>query len=280
MILIADAGATKISWAIINKGNVKEFNTSGYNPNVADTNYLRQILITGFPVEFNPTEVKTIWYFGTGCGSVFGKERVEKALHIFFTESNQIKVMTDLEGAALAIFNNKQGIVGILGTGANAGFFNGKTIVNTPVSLGYLLGDEGSGAYFGKMLVPKIIRKELPLEIVDGFYAAYSLTAAELIKNIYSAPQPNRYFASFVPFIKQNIHLAEMEQLIINGFELYCKYYMKPVIAIAEKHPVGMIGGVANAFEPQLNKVFMEQGIGTCSVIDSPLKSLIEQFIK
>jgi len=278
MILVADAGATKISWALLDREKFKEFNTSGYNPNVADSNYLRQILISGFPVEYNPSEVKNVWYFGTGCGSAFGKERVEKALHVFFVASAEIRVMTDLEGAGLAIFNKSEGIVGILGTGANAGFYNGKTIVNTPVSLGYLLGDEGSGAYLGKMLVPKIIRRELPTEIIDTFYSSYSLTSAELIKNIYSSPQPNRYLASFVPFIKANMHITEIEQLIYDGFELYCKYYMKPVLAISKKHSVGMIGGVAHAFQPQLNKVFIEQGIGECNIIDSPLKSLIEQF--
>ena len=278
MYLIADAGATKINWALLNKGQVIEFNTSGYNPNVADSNYLRQLLISGFPADLNPNDVSTVLYFGAGCGSAFGKDRVQYALRTFFTTSFEIKVLTDLEGAALAVFNKLEGIIGILGTGANAGFYNGNAITETPISLGYLLGDEGSGAYLGKLLIPKIIRNEFAVEMVNKFYTFYSLTPAELIKNIYSAPQPNKYLGSFVPFIKENINSSEVELLVKNAFQSYYKIFMEPVVAKYNNKPIAMVGGVAFAFKNQLSDVFNSNNISDFTLSDSPLKLLVQQI--
>jgi N-acetylglucosamine kinase-like BadF-type ATPase len=280
MYLIADAGATKINWALLNKDQVIEFNTPGYNPNVADSNYLRQLLISGFPTDFNPNEVSSVLYFGAGCGSVFGKERVQKALKTYFTMSLEIKVMTDLEGAALAVFNKSEGIIGILGTGANAGFYNGNAIIDSPISLGYLLGDEGSGAYLGKLLIPKIIRNEFDLETVNRFYEFYSLTPAELIKNIYSATQPNKYLGSFVPFIRENSNNPEMEQLVKIAFQNYYKIFMEPIVNKHINLPVAMIGGVAFAFKNQLTYVFESNNINNFSLTDSPLKLMVQQLIR
>jgi glucosamine kinase len=167
MKLIADAGATKISWAIIHKEEVIKFKTSGYNPNISDSNYLRQLLISGFPADFDSNGIMEILYCGAGCGSVFGKDRVQKALKYFFQKVSDINVLTDLEGAAKGMLGQKSGVIGILGTGANAGLYDGNSIIKSPPSVGFMLGDEGSGAYLGKELTKKILRNELSEIIVD-----------------------------------------------------------------------------------------------------------------
>lgn len=276
MKLIADAGASKIAWVLINKGQIFEFKTSGYNPNIADSNYLRQLLISGFPSEFNPTNVLTVMYFGAGCGSDFGKERVKKALISFFTSLSKINILTDLEGAAKACFKKSQGIIGILGTGVNAGFYNGTEIETGIPSLGFLLGDEGSGAYLGKKLVAKIIRNELSNEVVEKFFSNTSFSPLTLVQKIYETPHPNRFLASLTPFLKENIKDDQIENLVINGFEKFFNYFISPLVSENGNSDSWIVGGVAFAFKEQLNKVFNEKGLTQVNIIQSPIKMLIE----
>lgn len=276
MKLLADAGATKINWVIVKEDGIIGFNSSGFNPNVSDSNYLRQLLITAFPGNVNINDISDIIYYGTGCGSEFGKERVFKALKTFFINAN-IEVMTDLQGAAYSVYGTDNGIIGILGTGANAGYYNGKQIEQMPPSLGYLLGDEGSGAYLGKKLLVKIIRNEIKGELIKSFYEKYGLTKEELVPKIYSHPKVNQYLASFVPFVKENIENGELRKLVKDAF---CRYYDKYLIQISKSNKIGsiiIVGGVAKAFEKQLGEVLSEKSMNL-KVVESPMNELLKRL--
>ncbi len=278
MKIIAEAGATKINWALIHEKGIIEFNTSGYNPNIADANYLRQLLISGFPDGFKPADVSEILYFGTGCGSETGKQRVKQALGTFFNNSMEIKIMTDLEGAAIAVFGDSQGIIGIIGTGANAGYYNGTTIESNTPSLGYLLGDEGSGAFMGKELIKRIVREELPAELRQRFFNTYGVSPSELILKVYSSAQPSRYLASFVPFITGNINEDSLEILVLESFEIYVEKYLKPLIKIYSNSTIKMIGGVVNALNKQFMDVMISNRMSGVVIIESPFRLLLSRF--
>lgn len=276
MKLVADAGATKINWAVKHNNKIQAFSSTGYNPNVSDSNYLRQVLITAFPSNIDSNNVSEIIYYGTGCGSDIGKERVFKALKTFFKNA-EIAVMTDLEGAAYGAYGSNSGLLGILGTGANAGYYDGKQIVETPPSLGYLLGDEGSGAYLGKKILAKIIRNEIDSELMDKFYEKYDLTKGELVPKIYSHPKVNQYLASFVPFIKENIEIQELENLVKGAFLKYYNMYVMPIHKLKELGSIIMVGGVAKAFEKQLSEVLSEKSMDL-KVVESPMNELLKRL--
>jgi len=278
MKLVADAGASKISWALIKDNEIVEFKTPGYNPNIADHNYLRQLLVTGFPADFSTAEVKSVYYYGAGCESDFGKDRVAKSINNFFPALDDLKIMTDIEGAGFAVYGKSKGIIGILGTGAHAGFYNGETVVDSPISIGYLLGDEGGGAYLGKILITKVLREELPSEIREYFFRKFSTDAKGLIKDIYCADYPNRKLASFVPFLKENIQNPVIENIVIEGFILYYKTCLTALKGSYRNYLITIIGGVADAFALQLNSVLLEKGFKNIQIINSPIQYLIERI--
>jgi glucosamine kinase len=252
MQLLAEAGSTKINWILIGAQNKINFVTSGFNPLWADANYLRQILLTNFPAGVSPDSVNRITYFGTGCGQPIGCERVMAALKGFFKNVVQLEVLTDLEAAARAYIPKTNGIIGILGTGANAGYFEDGKLVTTPYSVGFLLGDEGSGAYLGRHLAASYLRGYFPAGLAVKFEKQFNLTKPTLFDAVYNNQALNRYLAQFVPFLAEHKNEPQFSELIFTAFKRYAKHYIKPLCQANKPGPLIITGGVAVAFSDEL----------------------------
>ena len=254
MKIIVEAGGTKCKWGLIGN-NLQTIETQGFNPNSSNVGALTAMAES---VSAKTTEkVCSIIYFGAGCSNIVNKKAVCDALTAVF-KCCDVQVFTDLEGAAIALFGNKPGIAAILGTGAAAGYYNGKEIELQAPSLGYLLGDEGGGAYIGKTLIAKVLRNEFSDDLCKKFYDFAGLSSAELIKNIYSAQPANAYLANFVQFASKNIAEPEIANLVADAFALFREKHIAPLNI--NNLPIGFVGGMAWQFADILRAQYAKCG--------------------
>ncbi|MBE9468593.1 MAG: N-acetylglucosamine kinase, partial [Bacteroidetes bacterium] len=229
MILIADSGSTKTDWRVIDeKGNISKFQTIGLNPFFIDAKNINKIINNTFCVKLNIEKVKKIFFYGAGCVSISNCNTIKDSFVSFFKNAD-VFVFTDLFGAARALYGSENGIVVILGTGMNTACFDGEKITKNISSLGYILGDEGSGAYLGKIFIADFLNNELPDNIANKFSKEYELTKENILEAIYSKPFPNRFLASFTKFLFENKNNGYVIGLLSRNFNVFfdktiCKY--------------------------------------------------------
>ena len=205
MILVADSGSTKTNWGLVdNENNVVSFQTIGLNPFYVTKGIVKNELLLHFPSDINTNYIKNIYFYGAGCSSTERCNIIKSGIEYLFKKA-KVYVAHDLIGAARALFGNEKGIVAILGTGSNAACFDGKKITKNISSLGYILGDEGSGAYLGKMFITDFLNNELPNNLYNKFINEYEITKENILDAIYSKPFPNRFLASFTRFLLHNM---------------------------------------------------------------------------
>ncbi|MDR1054557.1 MAG: ATPase [Prevotellaceae bacterium] len=275
MILIADSGSSKTAWSSINNSAVAECITSGINPFFLDSADIIQLLKNEFTL--GKENLQKVFFYGAGC--VHEKKQViYKALRVFFNTDN-ISVDNDLLGAARALCQNKPGIVCILGTGSNSCYYNGNEITRHISPLGYILGDEGSGAVLGKRLVADILKNQLPKDIRDDFFTMYLLTEGEIMENVYRKPFPNRFLAQFTKFIDGHIDKPELNELVNNCFK---EFIHRNIMKYGEQvlHlPINFTGSVACIFRANLENVLNDCGLSIGKVTQSPMAGLIEYHL-
>mgnify|MGYP003296930518 FL=1 len=254
MKLLVEAGGTKCKWGLASNGETV-IETSGFNPNCSSIDNLQELAITvKMQIGYN---IDSILYFGAGCSNSKSKTEIADTLSSIF-KCSKVNVHTDLEGSAIALFGKESGISAILGTGASAGFFNGNEIVKQSPSLGYLLGDEGRGAYLGKTLIAKILRNEMSTDLCNNFLSKYNITPSDLIKSVYSSSPTNGYLASYVPFISHNIDNKQMSNLVEESFQLFHEKHIEPIANLSNK--IGFVGGIAFQFSDILRKIYADKG--------------------
>ncbi|MHC1775303.1 MAG: ATPase [Lentimicrobium sp.] len=275
MILIADSGSTKTDWCLIdNNGERKSIQTIGINPYQMNSTAIKEVLDKELYPFIYPDKVKEIYYYGAGCSTERKCQTIDNVLHDFFTIAN-IEVHHDLLGAARALCGHEPGIACILGTGSNSCFFDGKNITESFVSLGYLLGDEGSGAYMGKQLLFDYFHGIIPKEIMENFNHQFKPTVEKFLDALYNQPRPNRFLASFSPFILENIHQSYMKNLVKKCFD---DFFMINV----SKYPdyksvkVNFLGSVAYYFRSILQESAETAGITTNKIYRSAIEGLID----
>lgn len=276
MILIADSGSTKTDWRLIDKGNrIHQFVTQGMNPYFQTTEQISEILRTELIPELISTleyPISNIHFYGAGCRVYDKKEIVRLALAEHFLNS-KIEIQTDMLAAAHALCGYKAGIAAILGTGANTCYYDGKVIVENRTSLGYILGDEGSGAHIGKTFIQAFLNDELPENIASKFTDRFKLSKNEIIDSVYRKPLPNRFLASFCKFIYQNLKEQFIIDLVSNCFE---QFFDKHILKYEEhkKVKLNLTGSVAFYFSNILRSVAENKGVNIETIIESPIAGL------
>jgi len=276
MKLVAEAGATKIQWGIVQDNNVYEFITSGFNPNVSDRNYLRQLLVSGFPGNFSSSDIVEIQYYGAGCGNDKNKNEVKRALVNFFTNVKNVEIYSDLEAAGKAIFKNESGFVGVLGTGSSFGYYDEGQIIKQAPSLGYLLGDEGSGAHMGKELITKLLHNELTKDLEKLFYEKYSTNSQQLIKDLYQSKTPSAFLANFSMFLKDHTRDTLLNSIILESLVSFVERYILPMVKGKDDIAIGFVGGVAYAFKPEINLILVQNKLTSPIIIQKPFEHLVK----
>lgn len=270
MYLLADSGSTKCDWAAVSDGRVERLRTAGINA-VQQSSESIAATLEGLPAAFAPSRVH---FYGAGCGETLpeASARLCDVLRRRFPDA-EITVGSDLLGAARALFGRGRGIACILGTGSNSCCCDGGRIVRQVPPLGYILGDEGSGAVLGRMLAGDLLKGVgFDAAMRREFFAAHGLTYEELIRRVYREPQANRFLASFVPFIVAHIDLPEMRRLVVGAFGAFAD---RNLAAYPREWPVGCAGGVASRFAPLLREVLERRGFRTAGIVETPLEGLI-----
>jgi len=224
MKLVADSGSTKTDWcAISSLGGKTYFYTEGYNPFFMDANYIANSIKRDAPKELITSEVESIFFYGSGCQGEKLKV-MENALKEVFPQSLEIHVDVDLLGAARALLGNHAGFAAILGTGTNTCLYDGAVITHNIDSLGFLLGDEGSGATIGKSVLSDYLRNKMPENVHQLFAEKYNINPEELLDEVYETQHPNRFCAGFARFLDiEGVSKPYGEELVRKAFDLFFK---------------------------------------------------------
>lgn len=272
MILIADSGSTKTTWSFFDrKGNRKDFITEGYNPYYLEANYIISSIRKSLGENIFFHEILHIYFYGAGCEDS-KKDIILISLQTLFKNA-KIEVDSDMMAASKALLGNGTGLACILGTGTNSCLVSNGKIVHQVESLGFLLGDEGSGAYLGRKLLSLYARKALPERIMNCFYEDYGILPNEILSHFYDAKLQNRFAAGFSPFLKNNISDLLIQSLVREGlvdfFENIISKY--PNFKIYELNCVGSIGFV---FKDILSSVAEDFGMVLGKIYQSPMDSL------
>ena len=279
MLLIADSGSTKTTWCLVDSfRKMRQFETEGYNPCYSEGAKLIEILKPNLPEDFEMADVKEIAFYGAG---VFEEKYkvIYGVLHPIFPNA-KIEAVTDLLASARALLGRDSGFAAILGTGCNSCLYNGKTITHHIESMGFLLGDEGSGGYMGKRLIRDYIRGYMPEEVRKIFLDTFKLTGRQLIEQLYASPMPNRFCASFTSFLtSEHAGHEYLEQRVIRGsfrdfFNNVIKYY--PHYQDYSFNSVGAIGWI---FRNRLTAVATEFGMKTGTIICDPMEGLLKYHL-
>ena len=272
--LIADSGATKAEWCLLKNGRKKTLFTQGISPYFLNTQQIYELIEKELKPRLRKEEIDEVYYYGTGCANPHNARSVKKALNKAFAGS-KVEVTHDLMGAARALCGREKGIACILGTGSNSCYYNGKKILKNSPGLGYVLGDEGSGAYLGKKVVQYYLYGTFDDELRGRFDLTYTTNASEILENVYKKPLPNRYLAGFARFLADNRGHYMIENIIEDGlndfyFNHLCKYRETWSL------PIHFAGSIAFGFKDVLQQLCNSYEFELGKVIKAPMEGLIE----
>lgn len=271
-ILIADSGSTKTDWILhSSEHGIFEYHTAGINP-VRDSKdamfrVLAEQLMPSLPKDKRITGVH---FYGAGCIPPFSAD-LEQCLSDVLPGA-RIEVESDLMGAARALCGEEGGIACILGTGSNSCLYDGKAIVQNVSPLGFILGDEGSGAVLGKVLLGQLLKGVLPSVLKEEFLCEYKLTPTDIINKVYRQPQPNKFLASLVPFIQHHRDDRGIHRLLVEQFRLFLTrnvaHYNHPEM------PVNFVGSIAAIYTSELHEALAAEGLKAGKILQKPIQEL------
>jgi N-acetylglucosamine kinase-like BadF-type ATPase len=278
MKLIADSGSTKTAWKLIEApGKTKDLKTFGLNPffRTEDEIFL-EVESTLLPE--TGSNIKEIYFYGAGVVSEEKGNIVRNALARIYTHAT-IEAHSDVLGAARALFGNTPGIACILGTGSNVCLYDGEKITGGISPLGFILGDEGSGAVMGRKLLGDYFKEVMPLSLREEFAQKYNLTREEALNRVYRGEKPNQFLAQFTPFLSEHENSAYCQEFVQRNF---MEFFERNVSKIPDymNYPIGFIGSVAYYFSQILNNTAGYFGFRQITIIKDPIDGLEKYYSK
>jgi len=290
MILIADSGSTKTDWILVaSDGTQTELHTDGINParDARDIiyNVLYHDLLTQIPSDISREELSrsgcqgsegAVYFYGAGCIEPFS-QTVRSVLKDLFP-CCKVEVESDLLGAARALCGHEPGIACILGTGSNSCLYNGRDIIMHTPPLGYILGDEGSGSFLGKVLVNGLFKGVLPDELKQAFCNKYDMELPGIIEHVYREPSANRFLASLVPFIVEHRNHPSIHDLLVDAFR---QFLVRNVAIYGHKEmPIHCVGGIAYQFADELSEAAASEGMQMGRIMLRPIQSIVQYHLQ
>lgn len=271
MILIAESGSTKTEWIISENGKaVCHAETSGINPFLHDESTLKST-IEELPAMFFESKFDAIYFYGAGCISPQVNKKLVRLLYSFW--NTVIGVESDLVAAARSLHHRKSGIACILGTGSNSCFYDGHSIIKNVKPLGYILGDEGSGAALGKMFLSDCLKGIIPTQISELFFDRYKLTYEELMHKVYHEPNANRFLASFSLFLHAHRENEYVKSIIYKNFD---QFFVRNISQYDyANQPVGFVGSIAVHYSEILTEVCESHQFSISSIEPSAISGLV-----
>jgi N-acetylglucosamine kinase-like BadF-type ATPase len=275
MILIADSGSTKTDWVLIDKeGQTRRYETVGFNPYFVPADEMSEILDKFLVPFIDNRGIRELFYYGSGCSTKNKCFIVEEALEKVFPQA-RLEVEHDLLGAARGLLGMEKGIACILGTGSNSCLYDGHEIIENVPSLGYLFGDEGSGAHIGKIFISDYLHGKLPKIISLAFDKQYNLSLENILDAVYNQPWPNRFLGSFMEFIAGYKDNKYIQGLVHSSFR---KFFGEQVTKYSDydKLPVSFVGSVAYHFKDIIKDVAAHYHIKLNAVKKDPIRGLVK----
>lgn len=278
MILVADSGSSKTDWMAYTTDKTFSFSTQGINPYFVNANDVVKILTKNKDLAAYANTVKEVYFFGAGCSSPDKHEIISNGLSAFFTQAF-ISVDHDLIGSAYATCGNEPGLACILGTGSNITYYDGENVHDGKHGLGYVLGDEGSGTYFGKKVLVAYLYKNMPAELADAFEKQFDVDKETVINNVYQKPFPNSYLAAFSRFMIANKAHPFIQTLLKEGFQDFIDTNVKDY---KEHKTLGcnFVGSIAYYYQDELKAVFAENNIKIGKILQKPIEGIFEYILK
>ena len=274
MMLIADSGSTKTDWCVIlDNTPIKRIGTKGLNPFFQSEEEIQQELTHSLLPQLPEGTIDSVYFYGAGC-TPEKAPTLRRAIADSLPVVGNIKAYSDMLAAARGLCGREAGITCILGTGSNSCFYDGKEIVNHISPLGFILGDEGSGAVLGKLLVGDILKNQLSPAIKEVFLKQFDLTVPEILDRVYRQPFPNRFLASLSPFIAQHLEEPGIRQLVLGSFIAFLRRNVMQYDYT--QYPAHFIGSVAHCYKEILQEAAQETGIRIGKILQSPMEGLIQ----
>ena len=274
MILIVESGSTKADWVLLDGVSItSSFNTKGWNPLFLTSEQMMLRLKSYRELKAIFTKITEVNFYTPGCSSASSFDNLESSLKSFFVNANVI-IKTDLYAAARAAYNGKSLFVSILGTGSNTAFYDGETLNFLKPSLGYIIGDEGSGASLGRLLLRSYLYKNLPNDLYTAFTKKYSISIEMVLKSVYKEDRPNQFLSSYVPFLVTH----KVHPFVINLVQKEFKYYLETHILshpLCFNYSISFIGSVAFYFQDIIKALCEEYNLDIGEFIRFPIHSLI-----
>lgn len=262
MILIADSGSSKTDWRLIDGEKISQFESIGLNPFVVSPEIIEKTILE---LNIEPRHVSNVFFYGAGCGNADKSTLVQTVLKSVFINAD-VNVKSDLLAVAHALLQDDSGVVGILGTGSNVAFFNGNELTPVITSLGYLLGDEGSGNYIGKEFLKLYLTDSLDSDLENKI----QLNKGNILTELYGHSFPNRYLASFCKKIFPHRKHPQLAKIISDAFDEWIKIYLLPQNIVN----IHVCGSIAYYFSEELKASCSAHGIRIESIIEKPISAL------
>jgi len=276
MILIADSGSTKTDWCLLDdQGNQKRIGTKGMNPYQQSEEELSREVATALIPQLPTTEIDEVHFYGAGC--IYDKiPLMQRVLNSHLSITKYCEVNSDMLAVAHGLCGHDPGIACIIGTGSNSCFYDGKEIVKNVSSLGFILGDEGSGSVLGKLFISDLYKNQLGCELKEEFEKEYDLDVGQVIDKVYRKPYPNRFLASFAPFIKEHLDNPAVHRLVLNSF---LAFFSRNVMQYDYLHySVHLNGSIAWHFKDILNEAATMSDIQIGQIVKSPMEGLVKYY--
>lgn len=274
MKLIADSGATKTTWTLVGGARQKTITTAGISPYFFTPDQIAELLQGTLLPKLGNAVIGAIHFYGTGCATPENQQLVKKGIRAAFKGVKTITVESDLTAAARALCGHSKGIACILGTGSNSCVYNGKRIVRNNPAPGFILGDEGSGAYLGKKTVQYFIYQTFDEDLMHKFQLRFGTSYREILQHVYKEPWPNRYLAGFAPFLSENRGHFMIENIIEDGLSdfIHTHLYKYPE---TWTYPIHFVGSIAWHFRDALKELFRGYELHLGQIKQSPMPGLI-----
>lgn len=274
MILIADSGSTKTDWCVVENGEIiQRVFTKGMNPFFQTEEEMK----TEIAEQLRPQlpegkDLEAVYFYGAGC-TPEKIPQVHSAITAELTVKGEVEVCSDMVGAARGLCGHEPGIACILGTGSNSCYYDGQNITANVSPLGFILGDEGSGAVLGKLMVGSLLKNQMTPGLKEKFLEEFQLTPADIIDRVYRKPFPNRFLASLSPFLARNLEDATVHALVLEGFKAFFERNVKQYDY--QSCPVHLIGSVAFYYRNVLAEAAEATGVTLGTIEQSPMAGLI-----
>ncbi|TVR43217.1 MAG: hypothetical protein EA394_01710 [Bacteroidia bacterium] len=278
MIILADSGSTKTDWVILDGNHtIGNIQSVGLNPYFVSTPVVAQVVSETLSEKVDKKLIEAVYFYGAGCSSPGKQKVINDALQMVFPEKHTV-VEHDLLAAARALFGKSPGVACILGTGSNSCLYNGAQVTESLFSLGYMFGDEGSGAHLGKTFIADHLKNRVPPEITAAFKEQYKLSHEDILTNIYKKANPNRFLASFTHFLRIHISHPYVNRLVVSCFDAFFEEQISRY-SDYQSVPLGCIGSVAYHFREVFEISAHKMGIKPTKYMSSPMEGLVRYHL-